>query len=258
MESYETPERRATAATALPEVPLVSIVIPAYNEGSRIGESIGKIGRFLHRTNLPAEIILVDDGSSDDTLAVAREFRGLPLRIIRSERNRGKGYSVRQGVLSANGTYVLFTDADLSAPIEESEKLLEIAMKESVDVVIGSRAVDRRTIQKHQSRFREVGGIFYNWMVQLLLGLRIRDTQCGFKLFRRDKALKIFEKQTTTGFGFDPEVLFLAKRAHLCMREVPVLWSHSEGSKVRFLPDGIRMFSDLIRIRWNSLTGRYR
>lgn len=257
MESYETPAGRPAGAAGLAEPPLVSIVIPAYNEAQRIGESIRRIAQFLQRTHLSAEIIVVDDGSRDGTASIVEEFCGLPLRLIQNRQNQGKGYAVRQGVLAANGTYVLFTDADLSAPIEELEKLLRIAREDGADVVIGSRAIDRRYIQKHQSRFRELGGIFYNWMVQLLLGLRLHDTQCGFKLFHRENARPIFEKQTTPGFGFDCELLFLAKQRRLRISEVPVLWSHSEGSKIRVLADGIRMLSDIVRIRWNSLAGRY-
>jgi glycosyltransferase involved in cell wall biosynthesis len=164
---------------------------------------------------------------------------------------------VRQGVLAATGDYVLFSDADLSAPIEELEKLLDVALKENADVVIGSRAVDRSMIDVHQSAVRESAGILFNLAVRLLLGLRIHDTQCGFKLFKRDRVLSIFKKQTTGGFGFDPELLFLAARSGLKIREVPVRWSHAEGSKIRFLRDGIGMFLDLVRIRWNYLAGRY-
>jgi hypothetical protein len=151
----------------------------------------------------------------------------------------------------------LFTDADLSAPIEELDKLLEVAVKEGADIVIGSRALDRKYIEKHQSRIREFGGIVFNFMVRLLLGLPLRDTQCGFKLFRREKSRRIFEQLTTLGFGFDPELLFLAKRKGIKVRETPVRWSHAEGSKVNFLRDGVRMFFDLLRIRWNAIMGRY-
>src|SRR5262249_49876937 len=153
------------------------------------------------------------------------------------DRNHGKGYAVRQGVLAASGKYVLFTDADLSAPIEELNKLLLVAQNEAADVVIGSRALDRSYIQKHQSQLRELGGTLFNLMVRLLLGLRLHDTQCGFKLFHRERCRKIFEQQTRSGFGFDPELLFLAKRNGLTIRETPVRWSHSEGSKVNPLRD---------------------
>jgi glycosyltransferase involved in cell wall biosynthesis len=204
-----------------------------------------------------AEVIVVDDGSKDETAAIVGSIELPCLRLIRNETNHGKGYSVKAGVLAAAGEYVLFTDADLSAPIEETEKLLAAAQSCGADVVIGSRAIDRSFIERHQSRGRELGGIVFNKMVQLFLGLKIHDTQCGFKLFRREKIRPAFEKMTIDGFGFDPELLFLASRAGLKILEIPVRWSHVEGSKIRFLRDSIRMFTDLIRIRSNQLKGRY-
>jgi len=237
--------------------PMVSIVVPAYNEAQRIGESIKKIDAFVRASPLSFELIVVDDGSRDDTAATVSKSQTKGLRLVRNEQNHGKGYTVRQGVLAASGEYVLFTDADLSAPIEELNKLLAVALKDGADVVIGSRAVDRTFIEKHQSRFRELGGIIFNKMVRLLLGLKLHDTQCGFKLFHRQKSRRIFELQTTQGFGFDAELLFLAARNGLKIRETPVRWSHSEGSKVNPVRDGLRMFSDLVRIRWNAIIGRY-
>src|SRR5262249_53219899 len=157
----------------------------------------------------------------------ARGFEDDGIRVIQNGGNRGKGYSVRAGVLHATGTYVLFTDADLSAPIEEVNTLYEIALQHNVDIVIGSRAVDRRYIERHQPRFREVGGIVFNRLVRMLLGLDVYDTQCGFKLFHRDRTRSIFEMLTTEGFGFDPEILFLAARRGLRLQEVPVRWRHS-------------------------------
>ena len=135
--------------------------------------------------------------------------------------------------------------------------MYDVAVRENADIVIGSRGVDATFIEKHQARFRELGGKLFNRMVRLLLGLDIRDTQCGFKLFNRESTSAIFQKQTTEGFGFDPEILFMAARRGLRIREVPVRWSHSEGSKVSFLRDGLRMFVDLMRIRWNFIRGRY-
>ena len=236
--------------------PWVSIVIPAYNEATRIGNSIQTIDDLVGKASYPLEVIIVDDGSTDGTAQIVAA-RSSKVRIIRNSPNKGKGYSVRRGVLEAKGEWVLFSDADLSAPIDELSKLLDVATKENADVVIGSRAVDRSYIEKHQSPFREFGGIFFNWMVRLLLGLNLSDTQCGFKLFHRTRTRPVFEKQTTDGFGFDPEILFLADRSHLRIREVPVHWSHSDGSKVNFLRDGTRMFTDLVRIRWNHIRGRY-
>jgi glycosyltransferase involved in cell wall biosynthesis len=237
--------------------PMLSIVVPAFNEAARIGDSVRKIDAFMRQSPLSFELIVVDDGSVDNTAEVVRQAPVRCLRLVRNEKNHGKGYAVRQGVLAASGRYVLFTDADLSAPIDEVNKLLEVADKEGADVVIGSRAVDRKYIEKHQSVLRELGGIVFNLMVRLVLGLRLHDTQCGFKLFHRQRSRRIFEKQTTFGFGFDPELLFLAQRDGLTIREIPVRWSHAEGSKINFFRDGVRMFSDLVRIRWNGLIGRY-
>jgi glycosyltransferase involved in cell wall biosynthesis len=212
----------------------------------------------MQHSSLSYEVIVVDDGSTDATPTVVRQSTMKELRFIQNPRNQGKGFTVRDGVLAASGEYVLFTDADLSAPIEELTKLLNVAKTENADVVIGSRAVDRTFIEKHQSRGRELGGIAFNLMVRSFLGLNLQDTQCGFKLFHRQKSRRIFERQTTAGFGFDPELLFLAKRDGLTIREVPVRWSHAEGSKVHFLKHATVMFSDLVRIRWNALTGKYR
>lgn len=256
----ETPESSAAAgsvAIAEQQEPMISIVVPAFNEAGRIEDSIREIDAFIRRSPWSFEVIVVDDGSTDDTADIVSRFQLSCLRLLRNNGNRGKGYTVRQGVLAAKGKYVLFTDADLSAPIEEAEKLLDAVAQQKGDVIIGSRAVDRSYIERHQPRFRELAGILFNIMVRFLLGLNVRDTQCGFKLFDREKTRRIFEQLTTLGFGFDPEVLFLAKRFGLRVCEVPVRWSHSEGSKVRVLQDSIRMFLDLVRIRWNALAGRY-
>ena len=235
----------------------VSIVIPAYNEAERIGDTLLRISRHLKNAPFETETLVVDDGSTDDTTAVVGKANYAGLRLIRNDMNRGKGYSVRSGVLAATGDYVLFSDADLSTPINELNKLLHAALNENADVVVGSRGIDNSYIEKHQSMVRESGGKLFNVMVRTLLGLKIRDTQCGFKLFRREKVQSAFQKQTIHGFGFDPELLFLMSRQGLKIVEVPVLWSHAEGSKIRFLRDGTRMFTDLLRIRWNSLTGKY-
>ncbi len=253
METSETGLKAPVDGQLSPSHPYISIVVPAYNEALRIGSSIEGILGFINAHQIAAEIILVDDGSVDDTAKIASDF---PLRIVRNRSNRGKGYSVQRGVLESKGTWVLFTDADLSAPIEELDRLLEVG-EEGADVVIGSRAVDRSKIAVHQSRFRELGGIFFNLMVRLILGLPIQDTQCGFKLFRREEMSPIFRSQTIHGFGFDPEILFIAKRQGMTIREVPVSWSHDAGSKVSFLSDGLEMFLDLARIRWNALRGKY-
>jgi glycosyltransferase involved in cell wall biosynthesis len=257
MATSETAPETETVPVADGFQPTVSIVIPAFNESHRIRESLQKVCEFVQRSPFSSEVIVVDDGSADDTAEIVRQFECSGIRLLQNVQNRGKGFSIRYGVLNARSTYVLFTDADLSAPIDELQKLYDVAVREQADIVIGSRAVDRRYIEKHQSIFREFGGIVFNRMVRLLLGLNIQDTQCGFKLFHRDNTRWIFEKQTTDGFGFDPEILFLGARRGLRIREVPVRWSHAEGTKVRFLQDGIRMFSDLVRIRCNYTLGRY-
>src|SRR5215470_4742492 len=177
MVTSETSMSTDFAGPELESLPILSIVVPAFNEAGRIKDSIKKIDAFMRRSQLTMELIVVDDGSVDNTVGAVERSHAKRLRLIRNEHNHGKGYTVRQGVLAATGQYVLFTDADLSAPIEEANKLLDVAIRESVDVVIGSRALDRRYIEKHQSRLRELGGIVFNLMVRLLLGLQLHDTQ---------------------------------------------------------------------------------
>jgi glycosyltransferase involved in cell wall biosynthesis len=257
MQTWESSARGGSVTTVGDRPPVVSIVVPAFNEASRIGESIKKIDAYIQQSALSFEIIVVDDGSTDNTAEIVRDSRVKGLRLVQNYRNQGKGYTVRHGVLAASGEYVLFTDADLSAPIEELDKLLDVAVKKGADVVIGSRGLDRKYIEKHQSRLRELGGMCFNLMVRTFLGLQLYDTQCGFKLFRRERSRRVFEQQTTFGFGFDPELLFLAKRNGLAICETSVRWSHAEGSKVNFMRDSVRMFLDLVRIRWNAIIGRY-
>jgi glycosyltransferase involved in cell wall biosynthesis len=257
MATSETSVDGHTVAATPSTAPKVSIVVPAFNEAARIGDTIQKIETFRKSVPWNAEVIVVDDGSHDQTGALVAGMNLQGVRVVRNDPNRGKGFSVKTGVLQSQGEYVLFTDADLSAPIEELDKLLSAAEAKRADVVIGSRALDRSYIEKHQSRGREFGGIVFNVMVQMILGLRIHDTQCGFKLFRRAQTLSLFQKMTITGFGFDPELLFLASRSGLKILEIPVRWSHAEGSKIRFMRDSVKMFSDLLRIRWNQITGRY-
>lgn len=249
--------------------PELSIVIPAYNEEARLPRTLARIREhFSARRVLPElapdftlgqiEIVIVDDGSQDGTARVADEWsRQMPqVRLISNGENRGKGYSVRHGMLEARGRLALFTDADLSSPIEEVEKLLA-ALAAGNDVAIGSRALDRSLISIHQSRLRELAGIIFNGFVRAFTGLPFYDTQCGFKIFRRERAQIVFEQQRIQGFGFDPEVLFLAKRHGLRTAEVPVRWAHDPATKVLVIRDSLLMFGDLIYIRWNGLLGRY-
>jgi dolichyl-phosphate beta-glucosyltransferase len=240
------------------EAPLkVSIIIPAYNEERRLPGTLERVRNYLAARPFEAEVIVVDDGSSDSTARIVEEFRArMPgLRLISNGTNRGKGFSVRHGMLEARGSMALFTDADLSAPIEEADKL--IGALEHVDVTLGSRALDRGLISIRQSRFREFAGIVFNKLVKVILGLPFVDTQCGFKAFSLPRARIIFEQQRIEGFGFDPELLFLARRHGLRVLEIPVRWSHHAETKVRVGRDSLRMFFDLLAIRWNGLTGKY-
>jgi len=206
-----------------------------------------------------AEVLVVDDGSTDNTAAVAEQFRALDsrVRLLRNPGNRGKGYSVRHGMLEAAADWLLFTDADLSAPIEELDKLLAAAVDKGVAVAIGSRAVDRSLIGVHQSAFRENAGRLFNLLMRLVTGLPFWDTQCGFKLFEREAAHRVFRLQRLTGFGFDVEVLFIARRLGYGIAEVPVRWDHVAGTKVSMIRDSLRMFTDLAHVRWNQLRGLY-
>lgn len=227
--------------------PHLSIVIPAYNEERRIGGTLESIARYLHRKPYRAEVIVVDDGSSDATVSVARKAPGSPA-ILCNEQNRGKGYSVRRGALEAAGEVVLFSDADLSTPIEEAEKLDE-ALRQGADVAIGSRALPASDIQIHQPFYRERMGKTFNLLVRLFVFPGISDTQCGFKAFRREAAREVFSRQTLPGFAFDVEILYIARRLGYTVREVPVIWRNSPETKVGALRDSIRMFSDILKVR---------
>ncbi len=239
----------------------LSIVIPAYNEEKRLGRALGLLRDYFASRRMDIgqiEILVVDDGSTDGTARIAQEWASaLPrLRLLSNGNNRGKGYSVRHGMLEARGRIALFTDADLSSPIEESEKLLA-AIRAGNDVAIGSRALDRSLIAAHQSRFREFAGIIFNGFVRLFTGLPFHDTQCGFKAFVREPSRIVFEQQRIERFGFDPEILFLARRHGLRVLEVPVRWAHDAATKVHVLRDSLLMFGDLAFIRWNWFLARY-
>ena len=241
-----------------PAAPELSIIIPSYNEELRLPATLDKIASYIQSSRRNTEVIVVDDGSKDRTAQLAESYRGkLPnLRVLSNDVNRGKGYSVRHGSLEALGEVILFTDADLSAPIEEADKLL--AALQDHDVAIGSRAMDRGLIEVHESRFREFAGMVFNAIVRLILRLPFVDTQCGFKAFRRAPSRIIFEQQSIERFGFDPELLYLARHHGLSTIEVPVRWSHSPATKVNMLRDSLQMFLDILIIRCNALQGRYR
>jgi len=238
--------------------PALSIIIPSYNEELRLPASLGLIADYIKKSGRDTEVLVVDDGSTDQTAAVAETFRTrIPqLRIVPNGENRGKGYSVRHGMTEARGDIVLFTDADLSAPIEEADKL--IATMGTYDVAIGSRALDRNLITVHESGFREFAGIIFNKIVRAVLWLPFVDTQCGFKAFRRERCKIIFDQQRIERFGFDPELLYLARHHGLKSVEIPVRWAHSPATKVNMLRDSVQMFLDVFTIRWNAILGRYR
>jgi len=237
--------------------PELSIVIPSFNEDLRLPTTLREISSYIRSSRRETEVIVVDDGSTDRTSDVANSFRGeiQRLRVVANNKNRGKGYSVRHGMMEARGRVVLFTDADLSAPIAEADKLL--AALADHDVAIGSRAMDRSLISVRQSLFREYAGIIFNFIVRAILRLPFVDTQCGFKAFRRERCRVIFEQQRIERFGFDPEILYLARHHGLSSAEIPVRWAHSPATKVSMWRDSIQMFLDVFVIRWNSLSGRY-
>src|ERR1700694_4652921 len=251
------PRLAGTFVTMSATVPDLSIIIPSYNEESRLPATLERIAAYLSTYGRQAEVLVVDDGSKDGTAAVAESFRGkIPtLRVVSNGVNRGKGYSVRHGMQEARGRIALFTDADLSAPIEEAGKLIEAL--ENNDVAIGSRAVDRSLISVHESPFREFAGIIFNKIVRIILWLPFVDTQCGFKAFRRESCSIIFEQQRIERFGFDPELLYLARHHGLRTVEIPVRWGHAPATKVNMLRDSWQMFIDVFTIRWNALTRCY-
>ncbi|MFZ0619833.1 MAG: dolichyl-phosphate beta-glucosyltransferase [Candidatus Acidiferrales bacterium] len=241
--------------------PELSIVIPAYNEEARLPRTLRSILDYLSREALSperVEIIVVDDGSKDGTARVAQDFARefCSLRVVENGENRGKGFSVRHGMLEARGRLTLFTDADLSSPIEEWPKL-RAAIESGYDGAIGSRALDRSLISVSQTQTRVFAGMIFNTFVRILTGLPFHDTQCGFKAFVRESARPVFENQRIYRFGFDPEILFLAHRYGLRVAEVPVRWAHDPATKVSVVRDSIRMFADLFRIRRDWFLRRY-
>jgi dolichyl-phosphate beta-glucosyltransferase len=241
-------------------LPSLSIVIPAYNEEKRLPASLDAVAAYLGQSRFSfSELIVVDDGSKDGTAAVVEAYRKAHpcVRLLRNPGNRGKGYAVRHGMLDAKGEWVLFSDADLSAPIEELGKLLAAVQKADAAVAIGSRALDRSLVAVHQSEFRELSGRFFNFVMRALTGLPFQDTQCGFKLYRRDAAQAVFSRQILDGFSFDVEDLCIAQELGLKTLEVAVRWSNVEGTKVSALA-GIQSFTDLLKIRWYKMSGRYR
>jgi glycosyltransferase involved in cell wall biosynthesis len=235
-----------------------SIIIPAYNEGARVGATLEKVLAYVDKQAWNAEIIAVDDGSRDNTVEIIRGYaeKNPRLRLLQNPGNRGKGYSVRNGMLHAQGELLLFSDADLSAPIEEADKLFG-AIAGGADIAIGSRWLRRDLQTQRQPFYRQIFGRVFNLLLRITLGLTYKDTQCGFKAFTRDAAEKIFPLQKIERWGFDPELLYLARKLKFKVAEVPVEWAHSEGTRISPLRDGTRMFVEMLKIRWNALTGKY-
>jgi dolichyl-phosphate beta-glucosyltransferase len=235
--------------------PHLSIVIPAYNEARRLPQTLAQVDEFLRQQNYSAEIIVVDDGSRDHTRESVRAFKFLSavrLRLLANGLNRGKGASVRRGVAAARGSFILFTDADLSTPMAEVQVLFA-ALEKGADLAIGSRAVPGARVLTHQPWYREFMGKIFNRFVQGMILPGLHDTQCGFKLFSRAAARRLFRHLTTPRFGFDVEVLYLARRAKLKIAEVPVEWRNSPASTVSPLKDSLTMFADIFRIRCRHL-----
>jgi dolichyl-phosphate beta-glucosyltransferase len=235
-----------------------SIVIPAYNEGERLRATLEKVLAYVRRQGWDAEVIVVNDGSRDNTAEIVREFaeKDSFLQLVENPGNRGKGYSVRNGMLKARGEVVVFSDADLSSPIEEMPKLLD-ALAGGADIAIGSRWLRAELQTQRQSLHRQLFGRVFNLLLRIILGLKFKDTQCGFKAFTRRAAQTILPLQHIERWGFDPEILFLARKFGFRVEEVPVLWGHSGGTRIHPLVDGARMFQEMLRVRWYDLTGKY-
>jgi dolichyl-phosphate beta-glucosyltransferase len=240
------------------ERPLISIVIPAYNESARIGKALDEVLRCVHERAWHAEILVVNDGSTDNTAAIVQKLAEShpEVRLLSNPENRGKGFSVRQGVLHAVGDMVMFTDADLSAPMEEAERLFE-ALRQGADIAIGSRWLERKRQTLKQPLYRQFFGRCFNGITRLVMGLPFADTQCGFKALHRPVAQTIFQLQRIERWGFDPELLFIALKRGYKVREVPVTWGHDERSRLSYLKDGLKMLEEIAYIRWEAFAGAY-
>jgi dolichyl-phosphate beta-glucosyltransferase len=235
-----------------------SIVIPAYNEAQRIGATLERALTYSAERGWDVEILVVNDGSTDATAEMVRDLarKNPALRLLENPGNRGKGYSVRNGMLHAQGEVLLFSDADFSSPIEEAEKLFA-AIAAGADIAIGSRWLRTELQTRKQPIYRQLYGRLFNLALRLVLGLNFKDTQCGFKAFSRRAANEIFPLQNVERWGFDPELLYLAKKFDLKTVEVPVTWAHRDGTRLSPLRDGLQMLVEMFKIRWNSWSGKY-
>jgi len=234
-------------------VPAFSLVVPAFNEANRIGQTLRDALRYLQVVSPESEVIVVNDGSSDATSEIVREVfattNQIATRLIEHSPNRGKGAAVREGLLSATKPIGLFSDADFSTPIDEAPKLLQPIVAGEVDIAFGSRALDRGLIGHRQPWRREQGGRLFNLIVRVATGLPFWDTQCGFKAFRLEAFRPVLEAARTDGFGFDVELLYLAQKANLRLREIPVRWNHYDGSKMRLIQDTAQMLWEISVLR---------
>ena len=252
--SYAAYERWKT--TPIEEEPYLSIVIPAYNEEIRIVPTIGAIASHVSSLGFPWELIIADDGSTDDTVKLVQELGFANLTLSIAEENGGKGSAVRRGMLAARGRYILFDDADNSTPIEELGKVLEKLEKEDYDVAVGSRAAAGSEEAKRTAIRRLMSGTL-RWIVKNIFNIGVQDTQCGFKLFDREVAYHLYKAQTIMGFSFDLEILYLADKFGYKIVEVPVSWVDSPGSKVDTTKEAQRFLRDLVRIKLNDWRGLY-
>ncbi len=234
----------------------LSIIIPAYNEEKRIGKSLNRIQEYLTKKKINYEIIIVDDGSKDDTIKVIDKFKG-NIRLLKNEINSGKGFSVKKGIMSAQYGLILFTDADLATPIEELDQMKK-SINEGYDIVIASRNMPESNIFVKPPSYKQLLGKTFPLFVRFLLFHEIRDTQCGFKLFKKKVARRISKLQRIYGFCFDVELLFIAKKFGYKIKEVPVKWVDQKGSKISPLKDAFKMLIDLIKIKYNGLVGKYK
>jgi dolichyl-phosphate beta-glucosyltransferase len=242
--------------------PHLSVIIPAYNEEGRIGAGLRSVADHLARAARPVEIVVVDDGSVDRTVAVVEELArqatgAVAVRLLRNGRNRGKGYSIKHGVLMASGDYLLLTDADLSTPIEELPRLLRLVESEGYGIAFGSRGLADSRVEIHQPIWREVMGRCFNRLVRAITGLAFRDTQCGFKVMRRSEVLPLFRAARVERFAYDVEILYLARKAGVRAVEVPVIWRNSAASRVNALSDSLDMLKDIVAVVLRDRRGRY-
>lgn len=240
------------------DYPKYSIVIPAYNERARIMATLQAVVASIRSHQWSAEVIVVNDGSTDETANLVTEFsRANPeVCLMQNPRNCGKGFSVRNGLLHARGEVVMFTDADLSAPIDEAERLFD-AISRGADIAIGSRWLETKRQTLRQPLYRQFFGRCFNLLTRMVMNLPFEDTQCGYKAFTRGAAQTVFQLQTIDRWGFDPEILFIARKIGFSVREVPVTWAHDARTRMSYFRDGLQMLKELAIVRWNALVGRY-